>query len=80
MVEEKIKFKKVVSSFSSSQGEGEFQAVVKNKTDKSILVKAKGPTKKIAEKKAMKICKEKKWQQSFKDACYVHYSGGVPKF
>ena len=53
---------------------------MKNKTDKSILVKAKGETKKIAEKNAMKICTEKKWQQSFKDACYVHYSGGVPKF
>ena len=76
----KIKFKKVASSFSSSQGEGEFQAVVKNKTDKSILVKAKGETKKIAEKNAMKICTEKKWQQSFKDACYVHYSGEAPKY
>ena len=57
-----------------------YRAVVKNKTDSSILIKAEGPTKEIAEKEAMKICKEKKWQQSFKDACYVHYSGEVPKF
>ena len=57
-----------------------YRALVKNKTDSSILIKAEGPTKETAEKEAMKICKEKKWQQSFKDACYVHYSGEVPKF
>ena len=57
-----------------------YRVVVKNKTDSSILIKAEGSTKETAEKEAMKICIGKSIQSSFKDACYVHYSGEVPKF
>ena len=57
-----------------------YRAVVKNKTDNTILIKAKGPTKETAEKEAMKICIGKSVQSSFKDACYVHYSGEVPRY
>ena len=57
-----------------------YRAVVKNKTDSSILIKAEGSTKETAEKEAMKICIGKSIQSSFKDACYVHYSGEAPKF
>jgi hypothetical protein len=57
-----------------------YRAIVKNKTDSTILIKAEGPTKEIAENKAMKICIGKSVQSSFKDACYVHYSGEVPKY
>ena len=57
-----------------------YRAVVKNKTDSTILIKAEGPTKETAEKEAMKICIGKSVQSSFKDACYVHYSGEVPRY
>jgi len=57
-----------------------YTAVVKNKIDSSILIKAKGATKESAEKEAMKICINKSIQSSFKDACYVHYSGEIPRF
>ena len=48
--------------------------------DSSILIKAEGPTKETAEKEAMKICINKSIQSSFKDACYVHYSGVEPQY
>ena len=57
-----------------------YRTVVKNKTDNTILIKAEGPTKEIAEKEAMKICIGKSVQSSFKDACYVHYSGEIPRY
>ena len=57
-----------------------YRAVVKNKTDSTILIKAEGPTKETAEKEAMKICIGKSVQSSFKDACYVHYSGEIPRY
>jgi hypothetical protein len=59
---------------------GKHRVVVKNKTDSSILIKAEGPTKETAEKEAMKICIGKSVQSSFKDACYVHYSGEIPQY
>ena len=46
----------------------------------SFLIKAEGPTKEIAEKEAMNICIGKSVQSSFKDACYVHYSGEIPRY
>ena len=52
-----------------------YRAVVKNKTDSTILIKAEGPTKEIAEKEAMNICIGKSVQSTFKDGCYVHYVG-----
>ena len=57
-----------------------YRAIVKNKTDSSILIKAEGPTKETAEKEAMKICIGKSVQSSFKDACYVHYVGKLGNF
>ena len=59
---------------------GNYRAVVKNKTDSSILIKVEGPTKESAEKEAMKTCIGKSIQSSFKEACYVHYSGEIPRF
>ena len=59
---------------------GKYRAIVKNKIDSSILIKAEGPAKETAEKEAMKICIGKSIQSSFKNACYVHYSGEVPRF
>ena len=57
-----------------------YRAIVKNKIDSSILIKAEGPTKEAAEKEAMKICIGKSIQSSFKEACYVHYSGPKPDY
>ena len=57
-----------------------YRAVVKNKIDSSILIKAEGPTKEIAEKEAMKICIGKSIQSSFKEGCYVHYVGKLGNF
>ena len=56
---------------------GKYRAIIKNKIDSSILIKAEGPTKETAEKEAMKICISKSIQSSFKDACYVHYSADL---
>ena len=60
-----------------SQSKFKYRAIVKNKIDSSILIKVEGPTKETAEKEAMKICINKSIQSSFKDACYVHYSGDL---
>ena len=57
-----------------------YRAIVKNKIDSSILIKAEGPTKEIAEKEAMKICIGKSIQSSFKEACYVHYVAAKPDY
>jgi hypothetical protein len=62
------------------KSKSKYRAVVKNKIDSSILIKAEGPTKETAEKEAMKICINKSIQSSFKDACHVHYSGEIPRF
>ena len=59
------------------KSKSKYRAIVKNKIDSSILIKAEGPTKETAEKEAMKICINKSIQSSFKDACYVHYSGDL---
>ena len=66
-VTKKSSFKKVDSS--------EFIIVVKNKIDKSILIKMKGFGKENIIEKAMNECKKKK-----KDGRYVHYSSKVAKF
>jgi len=57
-----------------------YRAVVKNKTDSTILIKAEGPTKEIAEKEAMKICIGKSIQSTFKEGCYLHYVGKLGNF
>jgi hypothetical protein len=59
---------------------GKYRAIVKNKIDSSILIKAEGPTKEAAEKEAMKICIGKSIQSSFKEACYVHYVAAKPDY
>ena len=46
----------------------------------SVLIKAEGGTKKGAEKKGMQICMDQSIQSSFKEACYVHYSGLKPEY
>ena len=57
-----------------------YRAIVKNKTDNTILIKAEGPTKEAAEKEAMKICIGKSIQSSFKEACYIHYVAAKPDY
>ena len=57
-----------------------YRAIIKNKIDSSILIKAEGGTKKGAEKKGMQICMDQSIQSSFKEACYVHYSGLKPEY
>jgi len=47
----------------------EYIVIVKNKTDKNVLIKLRGFDKEILIKKAMKECTKKN-----KDGCYVHYS------
>ena len=62
------------------ESQPKYRAIVKNKIDSSILIKAEGPTKEAAEKEAMKICIGKSIQSSFKEACYVHYVAAKPDY
>ena len=71
---------KIDEDDSNSNQKNKYRAVVKNKTDSTILIKAEGPTKEIAEKKAMNICIGKSIQSTFKDGCYVHYVGRLGYF
>ena len=57
-----------------------YRAIIKNKIDSSVLIKAEGGNKKGAEKKGMQICMDQSIQSSFKEACYVHYSGPKPEY
>ena len=52
-----------------------FIAVIKSKDDTSYMVKVIGASKKLAEKKGLKKCKE-----TGNTACYVHYSGLKPEY
>ena len=52
-----------------------FIAVIKSKDDTSYMVKVSGASKKLAEKKGLKKCKE-----TGNTACYVHYSGLKPEY
>jgi len=52
-----------------------FIAVIKSKDDTSYIVKVSGASKKVAEKKGLKKCKE-----TGNTACYVHYSGMKPSY
>ena len=45
------------------------------KDDTSYMVKVSGASKKLAEKKGLKKCKE-----TGNTACYVHYSGLKPEY
>ena len=52
-----------------------FIAVIKSKDDTSYMVKVIGASKKLAEKKGLKKCKE-----TGNTVCYVHYSGLKPEY
>ena len=55
----------------------EYIAIVKNKTDDSVLIKIRAASKELAIEEAMNICIGKSIQSTFKDGCYVHYSSKV---
>ena len=50
----------------------EYIALIKNKTDDSVLIKVRAESKELAIEEAMKKCTEK-----HKEGCYVHYSSTV---
>ena len=50
----------------------EFIAIVKNKSDDSVLIKVRSDSKDLAIEEAMKKCTEK-----HENGCYVHYSSKV---
>jgi hypothetical protein len=50
----------------------EYIALVKNKTDDSVLIKVRAASKELAIEEAMKKCTEK-----HEEGCYVHYSSQV---
>ena len=50
----------------------EYIAIVKNKTDDSVLIKVRAASKERAIEEAMKKCTEK-----HEEGCYVHYSNQV---
>ena len=52
-----------------------FIAVIKSKDDGNYLLRVSAVTKKLAQKKGLKKCKE-----AGNTGCYVHYSGEAPKF
>ena len=59
----------------TSEFSNNFIAVIKSKDDTSYMVKVIGASKKLAEKKGLKKCKE-----TGNTACYVHYSGLKPEY
>jgi len=50
----------------------EYIALVKNKTDDSVIIKVRAASKELAIEEAMKKCTEK-----HEEGCYVHYSNQV---
>ena len=50
----------------------EYIALIKNKTDDSVLIKVRAASKELAIEEAMKKCTEK-----HEEGCYVHYSNQV---
>ena len=84
LIDPKCIFPGAISNFSKQSKIQErlpkYRAVVKNKTDSTILIKAEGPTKAISEKEAMKICIGKSIQSTFKEGCYLHYVGKLGNF
>ena len=50
----------------------EFIAIVKNKSEDSVLIKVRAASKELAIEEGMKRCVEK-----YESGCYVHYSNQV---
>ena len=57
---------------STYKGEATYIALIKNKTDDSVLIKVRAASKELAIEEAMKKCTEK-----HEEGCYVHYSNQV---
>ena len=57
---------------STYKGEATYIALIKNKTDDSVLIKVRAASKELAIEEAIKKCTEK-----HEEGCYVHYSNQV---
>ena len=68
----KYKVEKNEYSKKSKKKVAEFIAIVKNKSDDSVLIKVRSDSKDLAIEEAMKKCTEK-----HENGCYVHYSSKV---
>ena len=61
-----------IDTIDNPREEFEHIIVVKNKTDKNVLIKVRGFDKELLVEEAMKKCTDK-----HKEGCYVHYSSTV---
>ena len=61
-----------IDTIDNPREELEHIIVVKNKTDKNVLIKVRGFDKELLVEEAMKKCTDK-----HKEGCYVHYSSTV---
>ena len=75
LIDPKCIYPGAISNFSKQSKIQErlpYIALIKNKTDDSVLIKVRAASKELAIEEAMKKCTEK-----HEEGCYVHYSSQV---